>query len=114
MTHCCPPSPHLHRLQQRAGVPHHANQASLKMYTRLCCQISQRKDSLFSTVSGEIQYFWFCSALDVMSVFECVCVSIHVSYASSPLCVRFQGGEKKTDIFKQLLFAVVGVVIQAV
>lgn len=63
-------SSHHHRLQQRAGAPHHASQASLKMYTRLWCQISQRKDSPFSMVSGEIFLLLFPWWILVMSAFD--------------------------------------------
>lgn len=104
-----PPPPTLlfyhHRLQQRAGAPHHAGQASLKMYTRLLCQISQSKDSPFSTVSGEIfpvllrGGFLLCLCL-----IECVCMCRHANhFVRARLGVlHFGEDQNKPDIFKQL------------
>lgn len=112
MTHCYPHtnpsilflSLSLFRLQQRAGAPHHAGQASLKMYTRLLCQISQRKDSPFSTVSEEIfpvllrGGFLLCLCL-----IECVYVSACETVVRACLSVlHFREDQNKPDIFKQL------------
>jgi len=105
MTHCCTPTLPHHRLQQRAGVPHHAGQASLKIYTLSWCLITQRKDSLFSAVSGGIFPVQFHAGCPLTSVFDwvCVCVGIHVSCVCLLLCVTFQGEDQnKPDIFKQL------------
>lgn len=80
------PSPQHYRLQQRAGAPHHhAGQASLKMYTRLWCQISQRKDIPFSTVSGEIFLVPAVPDACYVRLFECVycmCVLAFMCYIS--------------------------------